>query len=35
MSELMKRHADVVSRIEAAEAAWLRSIEALEADQAA
>jgi ATP-binding cassette, subfamily F, member 3 len=35
ISELMKRHADVVSRIEAAEAAWLRSIEALEADQAA
>ncbi|MDQ3482254.1 MAG: ATP-binding cassette domain-containing protein, partial [Pseudomonadota bacterium] len=35
MSELMKLHADVVARIEAAEAQWLRASEALEAAQAA
>lgn len=35
MSELMKRHADVIVRIEAAEARWLRASEALEAAKAA
>ncbi|MBA3577951.1 MAG: ABC-F family ATP-binding cassette domain-containing protein [Sphingomonas sp.] len=35
MSELMKLHADVVARIEAAEAQWLRASEALEAALAA
>jgi ATP-binding cassette, subfamily F, member 3 len=35
MSELMKRHADLVSRIEAAEARWIRASEALEAAGAA
>ncbi|MGI8706507.1 MAG: ABC-F family ATP-binding cassette domain-containing protein [Sphingomicrobium sp.] len=35
MTELMKRHADVVSRIEAAEARWVQAAEALEEAEAA
>jgi ATP-binding cassette, subfamily F, member 3 len=35
MSELMKRHGEVLARLKAAEAQWLEASEALEAAEAA
>jgi ATP-binding cassette subfamily F protein 3 len=35
VSELMKRHADVIARLEAAEARWMKASEALESPKAA